>query len=221
MKKYGGGYPDEVRFYRPLLEKMAQDDRREERRAGRGQGRDCRSWKTSSQVREASKQPQIDDFKQAARDQAGKDLASERNQVQDRSRSHHRTTKPSSRPIWRPPARTRPPRWPRSRRSCNDAIASRCKKLAKLNEQTSHEKLEELTAQKFDVPNGEIRWVNQRTGTVWINLGRADALQRQVTFSVYPADITDMTRRRQEGAASKSRRSSATTWPRPACSTTS
>ena len=42
------------------------------------------------------------------------------------------------------------------------------------------------------MPEGEIRWVNQRTGTVWINLGRADGLQRQVTFGVYPADITDM-----------------------------
>jgi len=28
---------------------------------------------------------------------------------------------------------------------------------------------------------------------VWINLGRADSLARQVTFSVYPVDITDMT----------------------------
>ena len=50
-----------------------------------------------------------------------------------------------------------------------------------------------MTAQKFEIPSGEVRWVDQRTGTAWINLGRADSLQRQLTFGVYPADITDMT----------------------------
>ncbi len=42
----------------------------------------------------------------------------------------------------------------------------------------------------FEVADGEIRWVNQRNRTVWINLGRADSLPRQTTFSVYPAEAT-------------------------------
>jgi hypothetical protein len=42
-------------------------------------------------------------------------------------------------------------------------------------------------------PNGEITWVNQRDGTVWINIGRADALMRQVNFSVYPAESNETT----------------------------
>jgi hypothetical protein len=57
-----------------------------------------------------------------------------------------------------------------------------------------------VTAQKFDVPEGEIRWVKQRTGTVWIDLGRADSLQRQVTFSVYPADTTDLSAGSKKGS---------------------
>ena len=65
-------------------------------------------------------------------------------------------------------------------------------KLKTINK-TLAEKQKQLTAQKFEIPSGEIRWVDQRTGTAWINLGRADSLQRQVTFGVYPADITDMT----------------------------
>ncbi len=44
----------------------------------------------------------------------------------------------------------------------------------------------------MDAPNGEITWVNQRNGTVWINLGRIDALARQVTFGVYAANSTDV-----------------------------
>ncbi len=62
------------------------------------------------------------------------------------------------------------------------------------------ERLGQLTSQKFDTPEGEIRWVNQHTGTVWIDLGRADSLQRQVTFSVYPADISDVTVNSKKGS---------------------
>lgn len=39
---------------------------------------------------------------------------------------------------------------------------------------------------------GDVRWVNQRNKTVWINLGRADALMPQTTFSIYAPDILDM-----------------------------
>jgi hypothetical protein len=55
------------------------------------------------------------------------------------------------------------------------------------------DKLTRLTSDKVGTPNGEITWVNQRNATVWINLGRADSLTRQVNFSVYPVDVTDMT----------------------------
>jgi hypothetical protein len=47
--------------------------------------------------------------------------------------------------------------------------------------------------ESLGVANGRITWVNQSNGTVWINVGLADALPRQVTFSVYPGDATDMT----------------------------
>ncbi len=35
-----------------------------------------------------------------------------------------------------------------------------------------------------EVPNGEIIHVNQKSGFVWINVGQADGLQREVMFSV-------------------------------------
>ncbi|MDZ7616090.1 MAG: hypothetical protein U1E05_03750 [Patescibacteria group bacterium] len=44
----------------------------------------------------------------------------------------------------------------------------------------------------FEVPDGEIRWVNQKNRTVWINRGRADSLLRQTSFAVYPGDATAM-----------------------------
>ncbi len=40
--------------------------------------------------------------------------------------------------------------------------------------------------------DGLIRWVNQREGKVWINLGSEDQLRPQVTFSVYSGDANDV-----------------------------
>lgn len=44
---------------------------------------------------------------------------------------------------------------------------------------------EKLLGRTYAVDDGEIRDVNQRSGTVWINLGRADGLRPQVTFTVH------------------------------------
>jgi len=54
------------------------------------------------------------------------------------------------------------------------------------------EEFDKIRAATFDAPEGEVRWVNQRNGAVWINLGKADGLPTQMTFAVYPADITNM-----------------------------
>lgn len=72
-------------------------------------------------------------------------------------------------------------------------------------QQTRIQDLEELLKEKnkkiidiieptFETADGKIRWVNQRNQTVWVNLGRADALQRLTSFSVYPADTSDVTK---------------------------
>ena len=44
--------------------------------------------------------------------------------------------------------------------------------------------------QEMDVPSGEITWVSLPNKLVWINRGRADALQRQTKFTVYSAEST-------------------------------
>lgn len=50
------------------------------------------------------------------------------------------------------------------------------------------DELIKLTTQNFEVADGQVAHVNQQSHTVWINLGNADALQRQVNFSVYAGD---------------------------------
>ncbi|MCL4203166.1 MAG: hypothetical protein KJ000_11750 [Pirellulaceae bacterium] len=55
---------------------------------------------------------------------------------------------------------------------------------------------EQLAKQKettYETADGQITWVNQGSRTVWINLGSADGLQRQMTFSVYDKDQSGVT----------------------------
>jgi hypothetical protein len=51
----------------------------------------------------------------------------------------------------------------------------------------------------FEVADGRISWVNQN-GTVWINLGTADSLRRQVTFSVFDSDQRDAAKAAKKGS---------------------
>ncbi|MCH8921932.1 MAG: hypothetical protein IIA67_02150 [Planctomycetes bacterium] len=44
-----------------------------------------------------------------------------------------------------------------------------------------------------EVPDGAITAVNQATGRVYLNVGRAEGLRPQVTFSVYGSDIANIT----------------------------
>ncbi|TWT35775.1 hypothetical protein KOR34_06690 [Posidoniimonas corsicana] len=52
----------------------------------------------------------------------------------------------------------------------------------------------------FEVADGRVTWVNQRNRTVWINLGEADSLRPQVTFSVYEQDLADAGRSEKKGS---------------------
>src|SRR5690606_13731136 len=60
------------------------------------------------------------------------------------------------------------------------------------------EELNSYSGKTFEVPDGEVTWVNQRTGTVWLNRGRQDGLRPNVTFSVFERGATSL-----EGAVKK------------------
>lgn len=56
--------------------------------------------------------------------------------------------------------------------------------LTSINEKLN-EKIDEIVQVSFETPDGEVRWVDNATGVVWINLGSEDQLSTQTTFSVY------------------------------------
>jgi hypothetical protein len=80
-----------------------------------------------------------------------------------------------------------------------DAHLARVEELQKLLEQHT-DTIQDILEPSFEMADGKVRWVNQRNQTVWINLGRADALQRLTSFSVYPADTSDVTKVGNKGS---------------------
>lgn len=75
----------------------------------------------------------------------------------------------------------------------NEKLA-RAQEAKKLNEEVNRlvaindklvKQIDEITKTSFEVPDGEIRWVDNQNGLVWINLGEADNLPKRMTFSVY------------------------------------
>lgn len=73
-------------------------------------------------------------------------------------------------------------------------------KLAK-SEQAKANLLEQrnVASDTFEVADGRVSWVSQN-GTVWINLGEADSLRRQITFSVYDTDQHDAAKAKKKGS---------------------
>jgi hypothetical protein len=71
--------------------------------------------------------------------------------------------------------------------------------LTQLNEGLT-QKVRDSADESFEVPDGEVIWAVQRTGTVYINLGHADALRPQISFSVYGADDNNAARAEKKGS---------------------
>jgi len=74
-------------------------------------------------------------------------------------------------------------------------------KIGKMERLVDILKTNQLDPDPFAQPaDGVIRYVNQRNHTVWVNLGEADDLRPQVTFSVYDGDQNDALSAERKGS---------------------
>ncbi|MEO1497128.1 MAG: hypothetical protein AAFV43_08265 [Planctomycetota bacterium] len=86
------------------------------------------------------------------------------------------------------------------------ADATKAQKQAERERTDAERSREQLLAQRatddpsFEVADGRITFVNQATGAAWINLGEADSLRRQVTFSVFESELTDAGKADKKGS---------------------
>jgi hypothetical protein len=74
------------------------------------------------------------------------------------------------------------------------------RQLAQARANEAAKKLKDATQQTFDVADGQIVKVNMKSRTVWIDLGRADDLRPQVTFSVFGPSDNDVARTERKGS---------------------
>jgi len=94
------------------------------------------------------------------------------------------------------------------RKQIDEATAKNSTVQSELNEKISKMerlvdilKTNQLDPDPFAQPaDGVIRYVNQRNHTVWVNLGEADDLRPQVTFSVYDGDQNDALSAERKGS---------------------
>jgi len=187
MQRFDAGY--DVKAYRKLVERLHADlqKKNDALTAEQQTVKDL----TDKLARFASeKQPQIDKALAAAQ-QAANDLDARTKQFSDdRSKINQEKEELAA-------------KFDKARKDSQAALAKaqsdlddmvkRLQRQILISKQRG-EQLEQVTRQEFEVAHGKVRWVNQRTGTVWINLGQADNLARRVTFSVYSADTNDVTK---------------------------
>ena len=195
MTTFAGAFPEDQRYYRPLVKLLSDtvNARSTEVVAVKGE---VQNLKDRLAVREGSKDGQIQTLDATMKKQ-GDEYVAERGKLdQDRKRITGEAAKVAADLV-------------KARKDAQDALAKIETKLQeagvrmkKMNDVLvgTQKKLDDVTKESVDVPDGEIRWVNQRSGTVWINLGRADSLSRQMSFSVYAADATDLTKAGKKGS---------------------
>ncbi|MEN6458861.1 MAG: hypothetical protein ABFC63_08015 [Thermoguttaceae bacterium] len=195
--KFGAGYPEESLYYRPLLEKLKKtiDERNNELKDVK---QDVQKLQDQYKVREEAKAPQLKKFEEE-RDKASKDLAAEQNKFKgERDRKNEEQAKLQA----------------DVQKIRDDAKKDKEVVIAELEKtKTLNKKLQDLVEaqslalqhitgsdKRIEAASGKVIQTNQHDGTVWIDLGRADSLMRQVTFSVYPADLTNMTVKNKKGS---------------------
>lgn len=188
MQTYAAAFPEDTRKYRQVVAQLYKALQEKSAALAASEAK-VQTLTDEFKAREASKDPQIKQFEDGQK-QASQDLAEERNKFDtDRQRAAAMESELTG----------------ELEKSKKDSAAELAKFQAdkqametdfgKMNRQlvSTTKKLEDATKENPgpDAFDGHITRVDQH-GTVWINVGRADALRRQTTFSVYAANTSDL-----------------------------
>lgn len=154
------------------------------------------SWKRKYEAREAAAAPQLQQF-QAEAKKAQDDLAAERDQFKAATEKMLKDQADLAAQLQE------------SRKKGDDALTVKEAEVQKVKRELDesikqlkdkNRRFDELTKETFDVADGKIVWVSPVNRVVWINLGRADALTRQVNFSVYEGGVADINKAVRKGS---------------------
>ena len=188
MDTYSQNFPEDARYYSPLVARLweAIDDRSKELTTEKVALQDL---KNRYEAREVSTKGQYDKY-DALIAEGGKTLAgvtqaykAERDRiVADQTtlaQQMERVRKEQSERVTKAETKV-------------TQATTRLAEANKLVDDGRRRSCEKFSRPTMDSPLGDITWVDQRSGTVWINLGRMDGLETRVTFSVYSADASEL-----------------------------
>ncbi|MCS7304576.1 MAG: hypothetical protein NZ602_05645 [Thermoguttaceae bacterium] len=192
---YGSNFPEEQRNYRQLL-KLFHKQIAELNESLEAEKTQVQTLQNINERRNEEYSVKIDAANQA-RDKAGRDLQEERDKFAQAHKEF--TNREETLRTDLENARKEKEAALAQLQKQLEAATQQIQKLTQLNAEKS-KKLEDLVKETFEVPDGEISWVNQRQRTVWINLGWADGLQRQTTFAVYDANTYDVSKSGKKGS---------------------
>jgi len=194
MQKFGGTFDPDQRFYRKILEYVSDENRKIASNESSAK-EDVRKLNERLLAVEAEKETQVKQFQQEA-SKAKQDLASEANKFKENyTRINAEKDKIASQL--------------EAERNKLDELAAKhdqeMKKqqarLVQLDHSNEILRSRQLDPDPISQPaDGRITWVNQRYGTVWIDLGEADQLRPQISFSVFGADESDPVKAAKKGS---------------------
>ena len=194
MQRFGSTFDENSRFYRKILENIYEENQKltQSEAAAKEQ---LKNLEQRLLAIEKQKDEQIAKF-QKKTDQVEKDAAKQRTTFSQQYDAINKEKKEIAAQL---DAQRR--KLDEQTAAHQAAIKELEGKLAKLERLNAVLKSDRQQIDPFAQPaDGVIRWVNQRYATVWINLGKADQLRPQVTFSVYDGDENDALSAKRKGS---------------------
>ncbi len=188
MIKYAATYPEETRNYRGTLKQMFEALRDKDQLLD-SEMASVKELKAYNEARDSVTQPKLDTFANTAK-AAAQDKQNEISKFNDdRARMKDEVDKIAG-------------DLQDARKQHDTVLAAKQGEVDSLGKKLK-EKTDQLNVatgiiavvthkdpKEFD---GEIRWINQASKTVWVNLGRADSLRSQTSFSIYPNNAGEVT----------------------------
>lgn len=187
VQKYGGAFAEDTRFYKPLLEQTAK----------------------ALEERSAEKATALADLERERAERASKEKEILANvKVYQDTADAHNVDKESLRKKY-DEDRTRIlgtqeqlaqdlKQAQQQAQEAAGALETKLKgtegELHKVEQRlaTATEKLDEYTRDTIDMADGQVTYVNQREGKVWVNVGMADAVNLETNFAVYDEDVSNV-----------------------------
>ncbi|MEX2171156.1 MAG: hypothetical protein WD851_17685 [Pirellulales bacterium] len=194
MKRWGNNFGESDRAYRKILERVFDDTIKLANQEADSIEREKQLKAHVTQL-EAEKDAQIKTF-EAELEKTKQDAAAERtafNAARDdleKKQGELATTLAEQRTAFEKQLSDNNAKVAEAQKQLENVERSRTQLLAEREQQS----------ESFEVADGRITWVNQANQTAWINLGEADSLRRQVTFSVFESSETDAGKSEKKGS---------------------